>query len=122
MSEDWTNPPNQEPTEGQPSQPPQADGGPGPVRRYETRTLLLSMLITGIVLAFAVPILLFQAAIGGFTIFTLPIALVVGIVQHRRSKTIRQRSIWMGVVLGAAVSPIVGAGICIALINASWGA
>lgn len=118
MSEDWANPPSDEPA----NVPTDGEQPPAPPKRYETRPLLISMLITGLALSVGIPLTLFTGPLAGFSILALPVVLVVGIVKHRRSQTIQQRSVWMGVVLGAAISPIIGAGVCIAVVNGMSGA
>lgn len=116
MSEDWATPPGGDQNEGQ-------SGGeqpPPPAQRYSTRVLLISLAVTFLGLALLTPLLLSFGGLGIFSLIATPTAVVVGIVKHRRSTSVKQRSIWMGVILGAAITPILGAGLCIYLVS-NWG-
>lgn len=103
-----TTPPSAPP----PAPPPVPPPGPN---RYDTKTMVLTTVVVGLagplfgLLALAVdnslPLLVFTLAL-------LPILLVVGIVFVASAKTVRRRSIGLGLVIGFGIGLLLTGGTC----------
>jgi hypothetical protein len=81
-------------------------------KRYDGRMVFLSVLGTLVGFALVASLTVFIGAVLGF----LVLPFVAG-ARIRSSKTVRPRSIWMGVLIGTLLVPVVAFGVCVGFLN-----
>ena len=115
-------PPEPEPTDPNGAVPPQVPSGAEgaeasylPPRRYETRTLWVTAIITVLVLSGL------TAIIQPFGLLA-PLTLIMALFFIRKDATAHRRSIVTGVILGSGIGLLTTAGICTGIFNGSVGA